>query len=48
MGGVKKRKADKRLARRVRAWEQHGETPMANPGKANGQHRMHKPGSRNK
>lgn len=52
MGGVKGKKAARRLARRVAAWEDAGgQYPRGNPGKEAGHgagHIMHKPGSNKK
>ena len=51
MGGIKKRKASARLARRIKAWAGHGPNPGApgNPSNSSGRgHDMHRPGSNNK
>lgn len=52
MGGLKRRKALKRLQRRLAAYLDHGEYPnVSNPGKVGGPgagHIMHKPGSNKK
>lgn len=49
MGGIKKRKALRRLERRIKAWkEEGGEYPRYSPGKEAGRgtgHIMHCPGS---
>jgi hypothetical protein len=48
VGGVRKRKALKRLELRRAAWEKHGKNPQANPSNAHGTgHDMHRPGSMN-
>lgn len=50
MGGIKKRKTEKRLERRVKAYEEHGPYPNRNnPGKegpVGTGHIMHKPGGK--
>ena len=47
MGGVKGRKMRKRLARRVKAWDEHGKNPSSNPSNSSGTgHDMHKPGGK--
>lgn len=48
MGGVKKRKRERRLLARLTAWHDHGEYPRtANPGKMfTNMHQMHKPGGK--
>jgi hypothetical protein len=47
MGGLKKRKVEKRLARRIKAFESIGNMQTQNPGKQQGAnfHIMHRPGS---
>jgi len=48
MGGIKRRKAEKRLKARTSVWDQHGKNPNApnNPSNDRGQsHDMHRPGS---
>lgn len=50
MGGLKRRKALKRLKRRQAAFDAHGGETRLNPGKqeGGGQMRMHRPGSNRK
>lgn len=49
-GGLKLRKAQKRLKRRQRVFDEHGGETRQNPGKqeGGGQMRMHRPGSNRK
>lgn len=50
MGGIKKSKLLRKLARRQAAWAQHGKNPRApnNPSNDHGEgHDMHRPGSLN-
>lgn len=50
MGGIKGRKAARRLKRRQAAFDAHGPDTRLNPGKqeGGGQMRMHRPGSNKK
>jgi len=48
MGGIKGRKMRKRLARRLKAFQEHGSRPNKNPGKETPPMEMHQPGSNKK
>ena len=48
VGGLKLRKQQRRLARRVAAFLAHGANPVQNPGKESPPMLMHRPGSNRK